>query len=148
MDAMAAQNTSFTIVYLTVDSGADQRTHKRSASLAFVWGIHWWAVNSPHKWPARQKMFPFDDVIMDTSISKTQYNGCWRPADTGGQGIYIQGIDFTIPEHSSFTTERHRKNYIQGFLYKCVRIYVVTYVSNYFRKWNWKHEVTIISASF
>ena len=27
-------------------------------------GIHRWPVNSPHKWPVTQKMFPFDDVIM------------------------------------------------------------------------------------
>ena len=35
-----------------------------SASLAFVWGIHRWPVNYPHKWPVTRKMFPFDDVIM------------------------------------------------------------------------------------
>ena len=45
-------------------SGADQRKHQSSASLAFVQGIHRWPVNSPHKWPVRQKMFPIDDVIM------------------------------------------------------------------------------------
>ena len=37
-------------------------------SLAFVRGIHWWLVNSPHKWPVTRKMFPFDDVIMDCYI--------------------------------------------------------------------------------
>ena len=42
----------------------DQRKHQSSASLAFVWGIHRWPVNSPHKWPVTRKMFPFDDVIM------------------------------------------------------------------------------------
>ena len=30
----------------------------------FVWGIHRWPVNSPHKWLVTRKMFPFDDVIM------------------------------------------------------------------------------------
>ena len=35
-----------------------------SASLAFVKGIHWWPVNSLHKKPVTQKMFPFDDIIM------------------------------------------------------------------------------------
>ena len=39
--------------------------HQRSASLAFVRGIHRWPVNSPHKWPVTRKMFPFDDVIME-----------------------------------------------------------------------------------
>ena len=56
--------TSLTIVYSTVYSGADQRKHQSSASLAFVWGIHRGPVNSPHKWPVTRKMFPFDDVIM------------------------------------------------------------------------------------
>ena len=57
-------NTSLTIVYSTVYTGADQRKHQSSASLAFVWGIHRGPVNSPHKWPVTRKMFPFDDVIM------------------------------------------------------------------------------------
>ena len=39
MGAMASQITSLTIVYLTVYSGADQRKHQSSASLAFVQGI-------------------------------------------------------------------------------------------------------------
>ena len=56
--------TSLTIVYSTVYSGADQRIHQSSASLAFVRGIHRRPVNSPHKCPVTQKMFPFDDVIM------------------------------------------------------------------------------------
>ena len=64
MGAMASQITSLIIVYLTVYSGADQRKHQSSASLAFVWGIHRWPVNSPHKWPVTRKMFQFDDVIM------------------------------------------------------------------------------------
>ena len=53
---------------LNVYSGADQRKHQSSASLAFVRGIHRWAVNSPHKWPVTRKMFPFDDVIMVASV--------------------------------------------------------------------------------
>ena len=51
MGAMAFQITSLTIVYATVYSGADQRKHQNSASLAFVRGIHRWPVNSPHKGP-------------------------------------------------------------------------------------------------
>ena len=38
-----------TMVYSTVYSGADQRKHQRSASLAFVRGFRWWPGNSPHK---------------------------------------------------------------------------------------------------
>ena len=58
--------TSITIVYWasTIYSGADQRKHQSSASLAFVRRIHWWPMNSPHKGPVMWKMVPFDDVIM------------------------------------------------------------------------------------
>ena len=52
MAAVASQITGVSIVYSTVCSGADQRKHQSSA------------VNSPHKEPVTQKMFPFDDVIM------------------------------------------------------------------------------------
>ena len=68
MSFMASQITSLTIVYSTVYSGADQRKHQSSASLAFVRGIHRGPVNSPHKWPVTRKMFPFDDVIMNIVI--------------------------------------------------------------------------------
>ena len=61
MGMIASQITSLMIVYSTIYSGADQRKHQSSTSLAFVMGIHWWPVNSPHKWPVRRKMFPFDD---------------------------------------------------------------------------------------
>ena len=68
MNTMASQITSLTIVYSTVYSDADQRKHQSSASPPFVRGIHWWPVNSPHKRPVTRKRFPFDDVIMSTSI--------------------------------------------------------------------------------
>ena len=64
MSTMESQITSLTIFYSTAYSGADQRKHQNSASLAFVWGIHRGPVNSTHKWSAKRKMFPFDDVIM------------------------------------------------------------------------------------
>ena len=72
MGAIASQITSLTIVYSTVYSGADQSKHQSSASLAFVWGIHRGPVNSPHKWPVTRKMFPFDDVIMESFVVRTQ----------------------------------------------------------------------------
>ena len=40
MTTVASQITSFTVVYSTVYSDADQRKHQSSASLAFVRGIH------------------------------------------------------------------------------------------------------------
>ena len=64
MGAMASQITSLTIIYSTIHSGADQRKHQSSASLAFV------RVNSPHKWPVTRKIFPSEDVIMTYSLSE------------------------------------------------------------------------------
>ena len=64
MGSMASQITSLTIVYSTFYSGADERKHQSSASLAFVSGIHRGPVNSPHKWPVTRKMFSFDVVII------------------------------------------------------------------------------------
>ena len=56
MTTIASQITSLTVVYSIVYSGADQRKHQSSASLAFV--------NSPHKGPVTRKMFSIDDIIM------------------------------------------------------------------------------------
>ena len=58
MSMIVSQITSVSIVCSTVCSGADQRKHQSSAStLAFVRGIHWWPVNSPHKGPVIGKLF-------------------------------------------------------------------------------------------
>ena len=56
MSVMASQITDVSIVSSTVGSGPDQRKHHSSASLAFVWGIHRSAVNSPHKWPVTRNI--------------------------------------------------------------------------------------------
>ena len=64
MGMIASQITSLTIVYSTVYSDADEGKHQSSAPLAFVRGIHRGPVNSLHKGPVTQKMFPFNDVIM------------------------------------------------------------------------------------
>ena len=68
MSAMASQITGVVIVYSTPCSGAHQRKHQSSASLAFVREIHWWPVKSPYKGPVTRKMFPFDDAIMSYYI--------------------------------------------------------------------------------
>ena len=60
MSAMASQITGDSIVC----SGANQRKHQSSASLAFVRGIHRWPVDSLHKGPVTRIMFSFDEVIM------------------------------------------------------------------------------------
>ena len=68
MSAMASQIARLTTVYSGVYSGADQRKYQSFASLAFVRGIHRWPANYPHKGPITRKMFPFDDVIMNSRI--------------------------------------------------------------------------------
>ena len=72
---------SLTVVYSIVYSGADQRKHQSSASLAFVRGIHRpGSVNSPHKGPVTWKMFPFDDVIMNVvDLMPMKYHICKEP---------------------------------------------------------------------
>ena len=92
MGTMMSKITTLTIVYSTIYSGADQRKHQSSASLAFVRGIHRWSVNFPHKWPATRKRFSFDDVIMWIQLStragarnpKTESCHDTDPAVTGG----------------------------------------------------------------
>ena len=83
MGAMAPQITCLTIIYSTVDSGADQRKHQCSTSPAFLREYHRWPVNSPHKRPVTRKMFPFDDVFMTRSLITTSWDPsselytCW-----------------------------------------------------------------------
>ena len=55
MSTMAPQITSVSIVCSSVCSGANQRKHQSSASMAFVKRTHRWPVNSPHKGPVTRK---------------------------------------------------------------------------------------------
>ena len=57
MSAMASQITGLSIVSSIACSGADQRKHQNSASLAFVRGIHQWPVGSPHIGPVTRECF-------------------------------------------------------------------------------------------
>ena len=61
MGVMASHITSLTIVYSTAYSGADQRKHQSSASLAYA-----------HKWPVKRKMFSFDDIIMSQTACNAE----------------------------------------------------------------------------
>ena len=76
MSTMASQITSLTIDHSTVYSGANQRKHQSSASLAFQRGIHRRPVNSPHKGQVTRKMFQFDGVIMVQVIG--YYEMCFK----------------------------------------------------------------------
>ena len=50
--------------------------NQNSALLAFVRGIHRWPVDSLHKGPVTRKMFPFDDVIMNTHSQLGSTSSC------------------------------------------------------------------------
>ena len=74
MSAMPSETTEVSMVCSTVCSGADQRKHQRSASLACVcvcvcvWGGGGGSTapvigGFPHKGPVTRKIFSFDDVI-------------------------------------------------------------------------------------
>ena len=91
MIAIASQITSLTIVYSSVYSGVDQRKHQSSASLAFVWGIHRWPVNSPHKGPVTRNMFPFDDVIM-----RAGHRQCWEQKPGNGFTEVIRATQYSM----------------------------------------------------
>ena len=64
MGAMTSRITNVSIVCSTVFSGADQKKHQSSASLAFVRGIHRWPSDSLYKGQVTRKMFSIDDIIM------------------------------------------------------------------------------------
>ena len=92
MGTIASQITSLTIIYSTVYSGADQRKHQSSASLAFVRGIYRGPVNSPHKGPVTRKMFPFDDVIMVVYWCAILIAHQIVMAKHGGSCVHFSGI--------------------------------------------------------
>ena len=99
MRLIASQITSLTIVCSIVYSDADQRKHQSSASLAFVRGIQRGPVNSPHKGPATRKMFPFDDVIMESLVlSKTI---TWINVDSSSIGTPGTRFGEILSIHSS-----------------------------------------------
>ena len=117
ISAMASQIISFAIVYPSVYSGADQRKHQSSASLAFVRGIHRWPVNSPHKGPVTQKMFPFDDFIMSRKhlIRATMCSShCNIPYTSIYSNMVQSGVLSQRTHRRLVVTYRDHKRYIQS----------------------------------
>ena len=95
MVTIASQITSLAIVYSTVYSGRNQRKHQSSVSLAFVRGIHWWPMNSPHKGPVTRKMF-FHLITSLCSIKSQPHQYRYfhyldkSKCDYGLKGIYFR----------------------------------------------------------
>ena len=53
------------------------KENQSSASMAFVRGIHRWPMNSPHKGPVTRKIFPFNDVIMESCTGFRLFLHCF-----------------------------------------------------------------------
>ena len=73
MSALASQITGVSIVCSMVGSGADQRKHQSSASLAYVRGIHRWQVNSPNK-----KASKAENVSIIVTIASSRLLRCQK----------------------------------------------------------------------
>ena len=114
MGATASQITSLTIVYLTVYSGADQRKHQSSASLAFMRGIHRRPVNSPHIWPVTLQMFLFDDVIVE--VGRLQPVGLFDKSFHSDNALYVVYVgEVDLAEYRCKLDVWHHTKVIRGF---------------------------------
>ena len=86
MTTVASQITSLTVVYWIVYSGAYQRKHQSSASLAFVWGFQrdLWVPRTKGK--LRGKCFHLmTSSCISRNCNKQKFNvvwDCWRVAGT------------------------------------------------------------------
>ena len=111
MTAMASQIISISIsaVCSAVGSDADQRKHQSSASLAFQRGIHRWPVNSSHQRPVTRKMFPFDDVIMETMQISVGLTEQWFNQD--------QYLCILIVKNALKWQLQRNGNLVHGYLY-------------------------------
>ena len=88
---------------LTVYSGADQRKHQSSASLAFVRGIHQWPLNSPH-------LIPVDDVIMIAQHPRSTWIifDQWKCIQLYQQLQSNSKWNMKAPHYLPFVRRRHR----------------------------------------
>ena len=133
MTTMASQITSLTVVYSIVYSGADQRKHQCSASLAFVRGIHrdrWIPRTNGQK---RGKCFHL--------MTSSRYFGTLKGTVLGPENIF----HFTIPKNTEcarlVSIFFHNRN---GILPPCLLYLAISHFIGY---WNGpgvsrKHTVT------
>ena len=151
MSAITSQITGISIVYSTVCSGAGQRKHQSSVSLAFMRGIHRWPLNSLHKGPVTRKMFPFDDGIMNLNWVITAAVDALAPADTeetkqrycvlspvlrlsvilNNIKLLVQNVKFDHSEKQWFKIAGFN-NFNQLIQYYMIALSTVLWPSNYF----------------
>ena len=116
MSVMASKITCVTSVCSTVCSGADQRKHQSSASLAFVRGIHRSPMDSPHKVPLTLKMVPYDDVILTCAYSTaSKCNHIWMVSCQKGptRHTYAWQLGPFWQHTLDLSTKHHSPWYIQ-----------------------------------
>ena len=114
MSAMASQITGVSIVCLAVCSGAGQRKHQRSASLAFVRGSRW-AVDSLHKEPVTRKIFPFDVLVKtnhnkSVSVNHRTYKNCNELRKIHSGQIMKEWSWFKISMHKTIDSSDRKIN--------------------------------------
>ena len=107
--AMASQITSLSIVHAIVYSGRSKKKLKLRV-IGLCAEIQRWPVNSPHKWPVKRKMFPFDDVIMWSN------NQCKYKPHT--KGLYSLNDKTSYPHLISLRIEARRLDVNDGIALK------------------------------
>ena len=83
---MRAMASEISIVCSTICSGANQRKHQSSPSLAVMKGIHRWTVDTSNKGPVTRKVFPFHDVIMFQSTNIYKWFTHYKMNESGEHG--------------------------------------------------------------
>ena len=142
MSAMVSRITNLTIVCSTFYSCADQS----STSLAFVWGIHQWPVNSPHKGPVMCKIFPFGDVIMQwkmylTLKSNFKSSQIYEPLSVFGMVFGFQPWEaLRCKCHLSSTIARSNNLPHSGRVWRPTSAFIFHYISKIVATPHVKHE--------
>ena len=127
MTTIASQITSITVVYSIVYSGADQRKHQSSASLAFGRGFHWdrWIPRTNGQW--RGKCFHLMTSSWKTMVKamvKIDTRETWTEKQTEGQ--WIGDNRYWLRKNTSvlhvFPLIRMCHDYVYGISWWCHRI--------------------------
>ena len=121
----SVSNHRYPIVCSTVCSGADQRKHQSSESLAFVRGIHWRPVDSPHKEPVMWKMFSFDNVIMRCLASSTtkmpnEFEGHWETLNSYFPASSLHKIWWQNIHPLNLSPLWHNGRHFTDYIFRCI----------------------------
>ena len=98
MSTRASQITSLTIVYSTIYSGADQRIHESSASLAFVRGIYQGLVNSPQQMGSNRE---------NVSIRWRHHGICQSLVSSTHKWLEVRNVDVIFDDNQYKLLNKH-----------------------------------------